>query len=226
MKVVYTLRVRPGVAVPVPPGAEIRYNDKGAILPTYPELEEAAYRVANFVANRLFIQTAYDAIDLDQVLSEAPAISPENANEKNDFKTKYKSIWKALKFGWAIHGLFEPATYAHGFNHSAAHCYYADALRVASDFQQFELLYKVVEYFFPADGAALDAAVSAHVMSHDATFTPAVVEQLRLLRNRSIHPRARKGHANPQDIANVNEVHAKLPQMRRLASLLLAHPTF
>lgn len=256
MKVAYTIRVRPGVALPVLhgtmglmvgttavnwkltegghleaivlefTGAEIRYNDNGAILPTYPELEEEAYRMANYLANRVFVQTAYDAFDPDQVLSETPEISPENVQEENEFKTKYKSIWKALKIGWAIHGLFEPATYGHGFNHSAAHGYYADGLRAASDFQQFELLYKVVEYFFQEDGHLLDAAVSAHVIPHDATFTEDVVEQLRLLRNRSIHPRARKGHVNPQNIANVREVHAKLPQMKRLASLLLAYPTF
>lgn len=256
MKVVYTIRVRPGVAVPVPlgtacltigttavnwkvtegghleavilelTGAEIRYNDNGAIMPTYPELEEEVYRVTNFVANQLLIQTGYDAIDPDQVLSEAPAISPENAKEENEFKTKHKLISKMLKYGWRIQGLFEPANYSHGFNHSAAHGYFADALRVASDFQQFELLYKVVEYFFPEDSTALDAAVSAHITSNDARYTPAVVEQLRLLRNRSIHPRARRGHVNPQNIAHVKEVRAKLPQMRRLASLLLAHPTF
>lgn len=256
MKVVYTIRVRPGVAVPVPfgtsglaigttavnwkvtegghleavilefTGVDIRYNDNGTIMSTYPELEEEAYGVANFVANQLYLQTAYDAIDPDQVLSEPPAILPENANEENEFKTKYKSISKTLKIGWVTHGLFEPMDYGHGFNHSAAHGYFADAFRAASDFQQFELLYKVVEYFFPEDGAALDAAVSAHIMPHDATYIPAVVEQIRLLRNRSIHPRARKGHVNPQNIAHVKEVHAKLPQMRRLASLLLAHPTF
>ena len=83
-----------------------------------------------------------------------------------------------------------------------------------------------MEYFFPQESAALDAAVSSHVAPDDATYTPAVVEQLRLLRNRSIHPRAKKGHVNPQNIAEVMEVQSALPQMRRLSSLLLAHPTF
>lgn len=148
MKVVYTIRVRPGVAVPVPfgtsglaigttavnwkvtegghleavilefTGVDIRYNDNGTIMSTYPELEEEAYGVANFVANQPYLQTAYDAIDPDQVLSEPPAILSENANEENEFKTKYKSISKTLKIGWVTHGLFEPMDYGHGFNHS------------------------------------------------------------------------------------------------------------
>lgn len=256
MKVTYTIRVRPNVALPIPPGtvgvtvgvatiawqvtegghlealvltfagAEVRYNENGAILPTYPELEEEAYRVSSFVADRLFVQTGFDAIDAGEVLLGAPAIAPENVDEETEFKVKYKSVWKLHKISWSVQGLFEPAAYSNEFNHSAAHGYFADALRSGSDFQQFELLYKVVEYFFPEESAALDAAVSSHVAPHDATYTPAVVEQLRLLRNRSIHPRARKGHVNPQNIAQVREVLAALPQMRRLSNLLLNHPTF
>jgi hypothetical protein len=204
----------------------VRCNENGAIQPTYPELEEEAYRIASFVADRLFVQTTFDAIDPDEVLLGAPAIAPENTDEENEFKKRYKSVWKRLPISWAIRGLFEPATYSNEFNHSAAHGYFADALRSGNDFQQFELFYKVVEYFFSEEKAALDAAVSSHVAPHDATYTPAAVQQLRFLRNRSIHPRARKGHVNPQNIAQVREVHAALPQMRRLSSLLLAHPTF
>lgn len=256
MKIEYTIPVRPGVAVPVPggtpeitigsmqvrwkespgghleavilemTGADIRYNANGAIMPVYPELEEEAYRVANFMANKMFVQTDFDAIDPDHILQAAPAISPETPDEEALFRTKFKSIWKSIEFAWATHALFEPACYAQGFDHSAAHGYFADALRSASDFQRFELFYKIVEYFFAEDGHALDAAVSAHVTPYDPSYAPAVVEQLRLLRNRSIHPRARRGHVNPQNIANVREVHGHLPQMQRLVSLLLKHPTF
>lgn len=256
MKVVYTIPVRSGVAVPAPPstpgltvgatavswkstdaghleavilefsGADIRYNENGAILPTYPELEEQAYRIANYLANRLYAQTGFDAIEANHVLWEAPVASPETPHEENEFKTKYKSIWKAHGTSTLARGLFDPTTYSHGFNHSAAYGYFSDASRAASEFQQFELLYKVVEYFFTEEGPPLDAAVSAHITPQDVSFTSTVVERLRLLRNRSVHPRAKKGHVNPQNIANVREIHAALPQMRHLASLLLAHPTF
>lgn len=256
MRVVYTIPVRPSVAVPVPAsatgialggtaiswkvtegghlaallleftGAEVRYNENGAILPTYPELEEAAYRVMNYVANRILAQTAFDPFDAESVLLEAPVNSPENDAERELFQTKYKAVWKALRIGYSTHGTFEPASYPAGFNHSAAHGYYADALRAGSEFQKFELRYKVVEYFFAEDGPALDAAVSAHVSPHDPAFTAQAVERLRLLRNRVIHPRARRGHLSPQNIANVREVHAEGPVMSRLADLLLTYPTF
>lgn len=256
MKVTYTIRVLPSVAVPVPPGtlgltiatatvswevteggyleavviafsgAEMRYNEKGSILPTYPELEEDAYRVANFVADRIFVQTAFYAIDPSDVLSQAPVIAPENPNEQNELTTKYRSVWISIKSGWITHGLFEPAVYGSGFKHSVAHGYFADAVRSACDFQRFELLYKVIEYFFVQDGAALDTAVSAHVTPHDVRYTAAALKQLRLLRNRSIHPRARQGHVSPRNTVHVREVHTALPRMRQLSSLLLDHPTF
>ena len=257
MKVVYTIPVRSGAVVQVPvrtadlplgttackwniseeshleavglefTGATIRYDDKGCISPKYPELEEEAYRVANYLANRVYIQTACDAFDPDHVFSEAPVISPENMDEESEIEAKPILKWKSAKTRFTIREMFEPESYAHGFKHSAAYGYYADALRVASDFQKFELLYKVVEYFFPKKkGSALVTAVSTHMTPHDATFTPALVGQLRDLRDRSTHPHANKGHINPQDIANVREVRAGLPQMRKLVELLLAYPTF
>ena len=160
------------------------------------------------------------------VFSEAPAIAPENRTEEVEFETKYKSMWKVLKIESAIRGRFMPAGYRDGFRHSAAYGYVADSLRAASCFQQFELLYKVVEYFFEETSSALPGAVSAHVAPHDATFTPVAIERLRSMRNRCTHPRARKGHINPENIAHAREVDAALPQMRRLSGLLLAHPTF
>jgi hypothetical protein len=207
-------------------GAEMRYSERGAILPTYPELQEEVYRVANFVADRLFSQTAYDAIDPGEVFLNAPTTTPENEEEENEFKAKRRSIRVPRKIRWATHGLFEPAAYGHGYTHSAAHGYFADAQRATSVFQQFELLFKVVEYFFPEHGPALDAAVSTHIAPYDATYTLTEIEKLRLLRNRSIHPRAEKGHVNPKNIAHVGEVHTALPRMHQLANLLLANPTF
>jgi hypothetical protein len=103
---------------------------------------------------------------------------------------------------------------------------YADALSAASEFQQFELLYKVVEYFFAEDGAGLDAAVSAHVTPFDPSFDPPTMERLRQLWNRAVHPRAKKGHVKPENISHVRDVHAALPLMRRLADILLADTTF
>ena len=207
-------------------GCDIRYSETGAILPTYPELEKKAYRVANYLADRIFVQTGFDAIDPNHLFSEPPTISPENESEEVEFKTKKKSLQKEFQYSWSMEGLFEPSPYAHGFNNSRAHGYYADAMRVASPFQKFELLYKVVEYFFPnKDGTDLDVAVLAHVIQHDVNYKSDVFEQLRVLRSKIVHPHAKKVHVNPQNIADVRDLRLKLDQMRTLVDLLLAHPT-
>ena len=256
MKVVYTLSVRSGLAVPIAPGTpglivgkaavgwktdkednleaivlefsgvDLSYTQEGSIVPAPAQLQEEAYRVANYIANRLYVQTSFDAIDPQSVLLKAPMVFPENSQEEAEFKTTPRRMWTSVKLGGSIRGTFNPGSYARSFDHSAAHGYYADALRAASLFQKFELLYKIVEYFFSEEGLALDTAVSAYVVAYDSTFTPDVVRNLRILRNRSVHPRSRKGHISPENIASVSEVRAGMRSLDKLAGLLLDHPTF
>lgn len=207
-------------------GIEITYTQEGYIVTAPAELEEQAYRVASYLANRLYVQTSMDAIDPESILRKTPMVSPENPDEEQIFKTTPKRMRTSVKTGWKILGSFEPELYPSGFDHSAAYGYFADAMRVSSPFQEFELLYKVVEYFFSEDSSALDMAVFSYVTPYDATFTSDVVKDLRFLRSRCVHPRARRGHINSQNIADIKEVQAKLPHMRKLASLLLEHPKF
>lgn len=256
MKVIYTLPVRSGPAIPVVlripvltidkmsvewktdgagnleaaivefNGVDLSYTLEGRIDPAPDPLQEQAYRVANYIANRVYIQTSFDAIDPQCVLLETPNVFPENPNEETEFKRTPRRMWASVNVDYLIQGIFDPSPYDLGFEHSAAHGYYADALRTASLFQKFELLYKVVEYFFSEEGSALDTAVSAYVAAYDSSFTPQAVSELRLLRNRSVHPRARKGHVSPENIASVREVRASMRSLDKLAALLLEHPTF
>lgn len=256
MKATYTLPIHSGITIPVRPGAPgltignasvgwktdkennleavvleftgvgITYTQEGSIVSAPEELQEQAYCVANYLANRLYVQTSFDAIDPEQILLGSPVVSPENPDEEQMFKTTPRRIWTSIKLGWAIRGSFDPGAYVTGFDHSAAYVYFADAQRVSSIFQKFELLYKVVEYFFQEDGPKLDKSVSVYVMPYNSTFTADAIKNLRILRNRCVHPRAHRGHVNSQNISHINEVRAKLPQMLRLASLLLDHPTF
>jgi hypothetical protein len=256
MKVVYTLPVRFGLAVPVAigipgltigkltvgwktdsegnleavvvefDGVDLSYTPEGRIDPAPAQLQEQAYRIANYIASRIYIQTSFDAIDPQHVLFEAPKVFPENPDEEAEFKRTPRRMWTSVNLDYSIRGILDPARYDLGFDHSSAHGYYADALRAASIFQKFELLYKVVEYFFSEEGSALDKAVSAYVAAYDSSFTPEVIRDLRFLRNRSVHPRARKGHVSPENIASVREVRASMRSVDKLAVLLLEHPTF
>lgn len=254
MRAVYTLRVRPNVLVPVRPGTlgitfdgidvdwcvnaqgdlealllgfpgvALRFSDSGTILSSCPETEDRAYAVAVYLSNRLFTQTLYDAIDPEQVFAGSPAVSPENEEEEELFRDRFTTVGVSFTSEWQVHGLFEPAVYAVGFDHAAAYGYYANALRAEDRFQRVELLYKVVEYFFSVQGRALDAAVSAHALPCDDTFTPAMVEGLRSVRNRCTHPQATRGHLGPHDRASYREVSNALALLRKLCDLLLEHP--
>ncbi|WP_306535521.1 hypothetical protein [Geobacter sp.] len=256
MKVLYEIPVRSGVTVPVngdtPPlrlgnalinwkistggnlesviiefsGVQMQYTETGSISSSFPSLEQEAYTISYYIANRLLIQTAFDAIRPSRVLSDAPTLIAETLEEKEELSSKGRSVWSNLDLRLTIRNEFAPSCYTDRYEHSAAYGYFAEAHRAASEFQQFELLYKVVEYFFSEDGTSLDAAVSAHIVPHDSSFTSTSIESLRRLRSRIVHPRARHGHIDPQFIVNVQEVRKNLPLIKQLAALLLEHPTF
>lgn len=256
MKAAYTLEPRPGVVLPVPKGTlplkidgvlvewrvdeednlvaavmqiqglKMSFTSEGRIDPAPMELQEHAYLMAIYVANQIYLQTSMDVIDPEQVLLGAPEVFPESPDEEAEFKRTPRTVWKSFRIGWSVRGKLDPASYGALYDHSSAYSYYADAMRTTSPFQQIELLYKVVEYFFSEDGAALDAAVSSHVALHDLRFTPALIKELRELRNRIVHPRARRGHANPERVKDLREAHAHVKDLRELVVLLFKHPTF
>ena len=202
MKVVYTLPVRSGCTAPLASGVQpltvgnvsvqwkrddegtleaiviefnsvdLIYTPEGRIDPAPAHLQEQAYRIATYIANRIYMQTSIDAIDPQHTLLHAPEVFPEDPDEEAEFKRTPRRMWTSINFGYSIRGTFDPTPYNLGFDHSAAHGYYADALRAASLFQKFELLYKVIEYFFAEDGPALDKAVSTYASAYDASFTP------------------------------------------------------
>lgn len=196
----------------------------GRITPDPVELQERAYRLARYLADRLLIQTGFDALDPERTLLGSPMVSPENPDEERQFGKHPITVRASLRLGVAVRGAFEPRSYSAGISHSAAHGYYADAMRVTSPFLRFELLYKVIEYFFPFEDKKLDHAVSAYAAPYDPSFTPAAIGHLRDLRNRVTHPHARKGHANPQSIRDNRELHSAVPVILKLARLLLDRP--
>jgi hypothetical protein len=263
MKAVYKLKVRSGVAVPVPSdapelvlglqrvqweadaaghlsavalefsGEKIRFNGRCVVMSTHTELENKAYRLANYIANRIYDQTGYDAINAEDVLMGSPNIFAETPAEEAILNTKSRTVWGGITLTTFVAAPFEPSMYGQGFDHSPAWSFYADAQRAASAFQRFELLYKVVEYFFevkkkkptgPNEPDEQDIKVAAHMASIDDTYTAHVVMKLRQLRNRSAHPHANHGHVNPENPVHVREVEMNLPTLKKLATLILGNP--
>lgn len=207
-------------------GQALKFDDNGTIQSTYPELETFAYRLSNYIANSVLKQTGYDAIDPETVLQKTPEVHPETPDEEREFANRRRTVGTSVAMLYNVRAKFEPNEYPKSFKHSAAVALYADGLRLRSPFQQYELFYKVIEYFFEENGSALDKSVSNHVLPHDARFSESQIEALRHLRNRSIHPRHRKGHINPESVEAISEMEANLHLVRNLADLLLQNPTF
>lgn len=205
-------------------GKPMRFDDRGVILSTYPELESHAYRLSNYIANCLFKQTGFDAVDPEEVLLRSPELHAETSQEADLLANRQRTYHNSLPVTWRVQGNFRPDDYPALFAHSAALALYTDGVRVVSPFQKYELFYKVVEYFFSEIGAALDNRVSAHALTFDTRFNAPQIEVLRHLRNRSVHPRARRGHVNPEVLAANREVRANLAILQDLAILLLQHP--
>ena len=90
---------------------EINFTDEGTIIPATEELQEQAYRLATYLANRLYVQTSFDAIDPEHVLLAAPMVSPETPYEEDLFKTTARRMWSSTKVGYAIRGHFKPEEY-------------------------------------------------------------------------------------------------------------------
>ena len=218
------------------PNQPLRLDERGVVLSTYPELESHAYRLSTYIANCLFKQTGFDAIDPETVLLKTPELRAETAEEKDILTHRGNTVGTGNRMLYNIHGHFEPKEYPTIFKHSAAIALYADGLRAKSRFQQYELSFKVVEYFFPKKNGssalpskALDKAVSGHAYPFDNRFSEPQIKELRELRSRSIHPYTYPDigpHANPEDLQALRKVEASLPLLRDLARLLLQHPTF
>jgi hypothetical protein len=97
-------------------------------------------------------------------------------------------------------------------------------LRTTGVFQRYELLFKIIEYFFQQDGPRLDAAVSKHLVQFNPAYTPQFIESLRQVRNRVVHPRARAGSLQAESLPDVVVVRTIEPQLRSLVIALLNNP--
>jgi hypothetical protein len=203
----------------------LRLDERGVILSPYPELESLAYRLTAYIANSVYKQTGFDAIDPETVVGKTPKLRGETAEEKMLLANRPSTVGSSLSVRYAIRGNFEPERYPQLYEHSPAVALYADALRVRSPFQQYELFYKVIEWFFPKKkGQAFNKTVSAHAYPIDSRFCESCIKVLHDLRDRITHPHAHHGHVNPEDLQAVREVKNQIPLVRDLAILLFDDP--
>lgn len=123
--------------------------------------------------------------------------------------------------------IFKLEKFQEDMKHSKAITYYAESKRTKNSIQKYELLYKVIEYFFPNKaGDELDKAVSDYCKQYNSVYgSEKFIESFRRLRNRCIHP-DNKRHVNLESLASIREVIDMIPKIEELVELLLEYPCF
>lgn len=204
---------------------DIIKDSSGVILTTNRELDEKAFKIATYISNKIFLGTGIDGLDPETILYNSPSILPENEKEKEIIKRSKKQGFKIVKGTVTIVKPFKLEELEEDIKHSRAIAFYAEAKRTEGSIQKYELLYKVIEYFFPnKTGEALDKAASDYCKQYEPTYgDKEFIESFRRLRNRCIHP-DNKDHVNLEDLASIREVIDMVPKIEKLVELLLKNP--
>lgn len=198
-------------------GGPVVFTDRGTLETDVPELQSRAYRLACYFSDQLFLQTGVDALDPSSVLDESPTVEPETAEEVELFAKTPRSRRARFSVSWSVRNDFDTGRLVPDFSKARAHGYVAAARRQTNEFKRYEEYYKVLEYFFPEDSEAFDRAVCSRLTTAVPGLTVSAVETIRHLRNRVVHPRARRGHANPGELAHIAEVRSQIVLLERLA---------
>lgn len=206
-------------------GVDIIKDSSGAILTTNRELDEKAFKIATYISNKIFLDTGIDGFDPENILYNSPSVFPENEKEKEIIERSKKQGFKIMKGTVTIVKPFQLEGLEEDIKHSKAIAFYAEARRTEGSIQKYELLYKVIEYFFPnKKGEALDKAVSDYCKQYNPIYgDKEFIESFRRVRNRCIHP-DNKDHINLEDLASIREVINMVPKIEDLVELLLKNP--
>ena len=208
-------------------GVDIVKDSAGVILTTNRELDEKAFKIATYISNKIFLDTGIDGLDPKNVLDNAPSIFAENVGEKDIIEKSKKHGFTTINGIVFVVKSFGLDKFQEDIRYSRAITFYAEAKRTKNLIQKYELLYKVIEYFFPSKtGDKLDKAVSDYCKKYNSVYgSEEFIESFRKLRNRCIHPDNKK-HVNLENLASIREVADMVPKIEELVKLLLDYPCF
>lgn len=221
------------VDLTIPEQAIRRDPDSNAIVTVTTESESRAFSAASYVANVLRIETGADLIDPYQVVNSSPRIIPENQDEEREIAGSLSQVVASRNVLWSVRRNLSATDWqrwkdvASSQQALTAVAHYADGLGITSPFAKYEQFFKVFEVFFPdLRGKKLDGAVSKHLTTYDESITLDMFTFHRELRIRSVHAEPHKGsrHLSSHRFDDILTLTAALPQLQRLAWLMLQHP--
>lgn len=198
------------------------------------ELESIAHKLTVYLANVLFKQTSIEVFDHNKIDLEYPEVLPETPEEEEILARHRPMRSGTLNTSWRILRSIEPEKIREYFANAVAVNHYAEAQKTGNPFRKYEQFYKVIEYFFDKEqpkqkscGQQPDSfvkRVSRYACTYDEQYTEDVIKNIREIRNRVVHPRARKGHLAPGDLTANKSITEYLLKIEKLAELLLDHP--
>ena len=189
--------------------------------------EEAAFRLAAYVANNILKQTGYDAIDAGAILQGSPNLEPDTEEELTLLTCRKQTVFASATFDAVVTKAFDPSGIGADTAHASALALFADGLRATDPFVRFEMFYRVMEYFCP--NPQNDAP---RHLCNSPDFSGKVISEIRhqvrswdKLRLRSVHPRPRGDPVlHRDDLRALHEVRMQEPSMQRVARWLLDNP--
>lgn len=205
-------------------GQEIEKDSSGKIDGIFEHLKDEIFRVVNYLSNKIYVQTGAHVLNPSVVFTIAPDLVAESSEEEHELKTCPKKRAIQYPTSCRIYNFLDLSDFSEGNSFSEVFSYIADANRVESPFLKFEQFYKVIEYFFGATNGNFDLTVSNYTKQINASYDKNQIKALRELRNRCIHPKARYGHVNQEDLNAVKEVNNALSILRTLVFQLIKMP--
>jgi hypothetical protein len=202
-------------------GLPIKWQRKDLINQDYPETQNKAYRICKYLTNRIQLQTAQKAFKFDSLKDTKCEVSPETPEEIENYKKFRKYVMNYCEINYSIQGSIDITDYETKFTHAQAYSNYIDAKNTDNPINKYVSFYKVIESFFNKTGPNLDKEVSNFKKRFDNKFTPERFEELRLLRNRCIHPHHRDGHISSDELLFMEELSKNTKELEIIAGLLL-----
>ncbi len=205
-------------------GVEISYTDDKAIITDIPLIKEKVFKICCYLVNMALIQTSSDLGDPRKILLASPEVCSETEEEREIFQKIPRRIVQSVQLSWNITKKWDLTRYAEKYEKSAVYSTIADALRVNDEFLRFQQLYKVIEHCFSGSGKNLDKKVSKFLLQYDPCFTEDVIQGLRDLRRRMVHPDARDGHISAEKYGlYIGEIREKFKVLNKACYILLEH---
>ncbi len=187
------------------------------------ELASKAYKVMSYILNYIQIEGNVYIFDTRELKNIQPDISTENPDEEQYLSTRPKRCYSLVCGSLVAVACVRFDNIEKRFNHAKAYANFADAKNTQNPITKYESLYKVIEYFCNGRGEEIDQSVSDFMRQYESTFISDHFKELRLFRNRCMHPRKNDDHISSSDIELTEELVAKAGRLEQIAELLLKH---